>query len=56
MTNPIGKRFVCAICKSEMLVTKGGDGTLQCCGKAMELKTAAAQQPEQKKPEEKKQP
>jgi desulfoferrodoxin-like iron-binding protein len=44
--NQVGKRYKCAECGSEALVTKPGDGTLQCCGKVMDLlvpkKTASA--------------
>jgi desulfoferrodoxin-like iron-binding protein len=44
--NQVGKRYKCAECGSEVLVTKPGDGTLQCCGEAMDLmvpkKTASA--------------
>ena len=44
--NQIGKRFKCESCGSEALVTKAGDGELQCCGAAMEMvvpkKTASA--------------
>lgn len=34
----MGKRYVCKKCGSEMMVTKGGAGTLKCCGQPMELK------------------
>ena len=44
MANETGKRYVCSSCGSEMLVTKGGDGSLICCGQPMQLRgsTAAA--------------
>jgi len=44
--NQVGKRFKCATCGSEVLVTKGGEGELACCKAEMELvtpkKTASA--------------
>ena len=38
MANQIGKRYICAKCGSEIVVTKGGEGTLKCCGQTMEPK------------------
>lgn len=38
MANLLGKRYVCTKCKGEFIVTRGGDGTLRCCGQPMELK------------------
>ena len=38
MANQPGKRLACSECGGEVVVTKGGDGTAQCCGKPMELK------------------
>lgn len=38
MANQIGKRYVCKKCGSEFIVTKGGEGTVTCCGQPMELK------------------
>jgi desulfoferrodoxin-like iron-binding protein len=38
MANVVGKRYRCAKCGSEFIVTKGGAGTLVCCGQPMELK------------------
>jgi len=35
MTNQLGKRFVCALCGTETLVTKAGAGTVHCCGQEM---------------------
>lgn len=35
--NQVGKRFKCAECGSEVLVTKGGEGQLRCCDAAMEI-------------------
>ncbi|MCA1645002.1 MAG: hypothetical protein LC797_05860 [Chloroflexi bacterium] len=40
MANQTGKRYTCATCGSDMLVTKGGDGTLVCCGQPMQLRGA----------------
>ncbi|MDE3077357.1 MAG: hypothetical protein KGJ86_18220 [Chloroflexota bacterium] len=40
MANQVGKRHVCAICGSEMLVTRGGEGRLACCDQPMQLKGA----------------
>ncbi|MFC1910261.1 hypothetical protein ACFLXC_03065 [Chloroflexota bacterium] len=38
MANQAGKRYRCAKCNSEFIVTKPGNGTLSCCGQPMELK------------------
>ena len=38
MPNQVGKRYICAKCGAEFIVTKGGAGTLTCCGQPMELK------------------
>jgi len=38
MANQIGKRYLCAKCGAEIIVTKGGDGTVNCCGQPMEQK------------------
>jgi len=35
MANQIGKRYCCAKCGVECIVTKGGDGTVHCCGQPM---------------------
>jgi len=37
MPNPLGKRFTCEVCKSEVLITKSGDGDVECCDKAMTM-------------------
>ncbi len=39
MANVVGKRYQCTKCGSEMIVTKGGDGELQCCQQPMQLKS-----------------
>jgi desulfoferrodoxin-like iron-binding protein len=38
LANQMGKRYHCEKCGSEMIVTKGGEGTIQCCGQPMTLK------------------
>jgi len=38
MANQVGKRYKCAKCGSEFVVTRGGEGEVHCCGKPMELK------------------
>jgi ribosomal protein L37AE/L43A len=47
MANLIGKRYVCTNCGSKFIVTRGGDGMIQCCGKPMELEKS------EKKPDSK---
>ncbi len=37
MPNQLGKRFHCDVCNTEVLITKAGDGSLECCGKPMEM-------------------
>ena len=34
--NQLGKRFKCSACGSEVLCTKAGEGTINCCGKPMD--------------------
>jgi hypothetical protein len=39
MANQVGKRYLCGVCNSEMIVTKGSaEGHLSCCGQPMQLK------------------
>ncbi len=38
MANQLGKRYLCEKCGSEMIVTKGGEGTIHCCDQPMTLK------------------
>jgi desulfoferrodoxin-like iron-binding protein len=38
VANQVGKRYLCTKCGTEMIVTKGGEGSLSCCGQPMELK------------------
>ncbi|MCL0069248.1 desulfoferrodoxin [Dehalococcoidia bacterium] len=37
MPNELGKRFRCEACNSEVLITKAGDGGVECCDKRMEM-------------------
>ena len=39
VANQTGKRYLCAKCGSEFIVTKGGNGAVHCCQQPMELKT-----------------
>ncbi len=38
MANEIGKRYCCAKCGAEFIVTKGGKGAVHCCNQPVELK------------------
>jgi desulfoferrodoxin-like iron-binding protein len=38
MANVVGKRYRCTKCGAEFIVTKGGNGTMKCCGQPAELK------------------
>jgi desulfoferrodoxin-like iron-binding protein len=38
MANQLGKIYVCTKCGSQFIVTKGGHGTLECCGQPLEQK------------------
>lgn len=38
MPNQLGKMYVCSKCGAQVIVTKGGEGALQCCGQSMEQK------------------
>lgn len=38
VANQTGKRYVCAKCSSEFIVTKAGNGTVTCCNEPMSLK------------------
>lgn len=35
MANKLGKRLSCENCGAQVLVTKGGEGEVQCCEKPM---------------------
>ena len=37
MANLLGKRYACAECGAQVLVTKAGDGTLACHDHSMEV-------------------
>ena len=38
MASETGKRYFCASCGCEFIVTKGGDGTLNCHGEPLTKK------------------
>ena len=38
MPNQIGKIYICAQCNAQVIVTKGGTGTVRCCGAEMQQK------------------
>ena len=38
MANQIGKRYRCAKCGAEVIITKGGNGEIMCHGQPMEQK------------------
>jgi desulfoferrodoxin-like iron-binding protein len=38
MANQLGKIYQCSACGAQVIVTKGGGGTLTCCGQPMEQK------------------
>jgi desulfoferrodoxin-like iron-binding protein len=38
VANQAGKRYQCTKCGTEMIVTKGGEGAISCCGQPMQLK------------------
>jgi desulfoferrodoxin-like iron-binding protein len=38
MANQIGKIYLCAKCGAQVIVTKGGTGTVKCCGADMQQK------------------
>lgn len=38
MDNQVGKRYRCAKCGSEVIITRGGTGSIKCCGQPMEQK------------------
>ena len=38
MANQIDKKYCCTKCGAEFIVTRGGDGTVHCCSKPVELK------------------
>jgi len=38
LANEVGKRYICEKCGTEFIVTKAGEGNLNCCGQPMTLK------------------
>jgi desulfoferrodoxin-like iron-binding protein len=38
MPNQLGKLYVCATCGAQVIVTKAGQGAIECCGAPMEQK------------------
>ena len=40
MATQIGKRYICKKCGAEFIVTKAGEGDLECCDQPMEIKQA----------------
>lgn len=39
MPNKVGKRYQCLKCGTELIVTRGGEGSVKCCGEPMQLKS-----------------
>jgi len=39
MANEMGKRYRCVKCGSELIVTRAGNGSVNCCGQPMEKKS-----------------
>ncbi|MGE0681816.1 MAG: desulforedoxin [Candidatus Binatia bacterium] len=38
MANQLGKMYLCGSCGAQIIVTKGGTGTIKCCGAEMQKK------------------
>ncbi len=38
MANQLGKMYLCGSCGAQVIVTKGGDGTIKCCDGEMQKK------------------
>jgi desulfoferrodoxin-like iron-binding protein len=38
MANQVGKRYMCTKCGAEVIITRGGEGQITCCGQPMEVK------------------
>ncbi len=38
MASQLGKMYLCGSCGVQVIVTKGGDGALKCCGAEMRKK------------------
>ncbi|MBK9364487.1 MAG: desulfoferrodoxin [Rubrivivax sp.] len=39
MANLVGKRYVCVKCGAAFIVTRGGQGTVSCCGQPVQPKS-----------------
>ncbi|MCL0104204.1 desulfoferrodoxin [Dehalococcoidia bacterium] len=39
MPDKVGKRYQCLKCGTELIVTRGGEGSVKCCGEPMQLKS-----------------
>ncbi len=39
MANTVGKRYICTKCGAEVIITRGGNGTITCCNTPMEIKS-----------------
>ncbi|RLC69687.1 MAG: desulfoferrodoxin [Chloroflexi bacterium] len=37
MPNQLGKRYRCEICGTEVLITKAGEGQVECCDQPMQV-------------------
>jgi len=37
VANQLGKRYRCAVCGTEILCTKAGEGVAKCCDQEMEI-------------------
>ncbi len=46
MSNTLGGWYACVVCASELLVSKSGDGRLECCGRPMDLRSNAVERAE----------
>ena len=44
MANLVGKRYQCSKCGSELIVTRGGEGTVKCCGEPVTQKSQGEKQ------------
>lgn len=42
MSNQLGKRLECTKCGMEVMCTKAGEGTIECCEQVMQLKKPVA--------------
>ena len=37
MPNQLGKRYACEVCGTQVLCVKAGEGSVECCGKPMQV-------------------